>query len=175
MSSTSRRKSLAWIRSPLWPPEGHLRHHWCTPPENSTLEGTRTWVDFLLGIWFCFTYIIAINPSNGISFLTMPNGQNQYTVPANHKVTREQEQVESLVSTVFMAIHLQYSSRHQNAHVLDYICGCHIYINLYIGTSICLFSYACKDSSAVHLHIEIHFIINYFPVYFLHMIVRTLC
>lgn len=65
MSSASERKSLAWISSPLWPSEGNSRHHWCAPQENSTLGGTGTWVDFLLGnqVLLHFIYIIAINSS----------------------------------------------------------------------------------------------------------------
>ncbi|XP_057164533.1 vesicle transport through interaction with t-SNAREs homolog 1A isoform X4 [Ursus arctos] len=50
MSSTSERKALAWIGTPLWPPEGNFQHHWYALQENSMLGGTGTWVDFILGI-----------------------------------------------------------------------------------------------------------------------------
>lgn len=74
MSSASERKSLAWVKSSLWPLRAIRGTTGELPRKAVPLEVHGTWVSFLLGTWFCYkhvTYIIAINPSNDSVLLVL--------------------------------------------------------------------------------------------------------
>lgn len=74
MSSASERKSLAWVKSSLWPLRAIRGTAGELPRKAVPSEVHGTWVDFLVGTRFCYkhvTYIVAINPSSDSVLLVL--------------------------------------------------------------------------------------------------------